>query len=310
MNKFIITIFSFIFILITFNSHSSSIKIVTKIQNEIITNIDIKNEKKYLIFLNQKLKELNDNKINEIAKNSLINDIIKLTELEKYYNLELEDEFFNSIEKNFLKQNRIKNINEFIDFLNKKDLSYDIIKKKLKIEAYWNQLIYKKYKRNVKINKDYLRQSVLKQYKSKDKKYEYNLSEILFSETLYEDLSETVKKISNSISKIGFENTANISSVSSTSKNGGLIGWVNELQISELIKKNIADLKINQVSKPIKIKGGYLIIKLNNKREFNEQVDIENQIDELIRKETNRQLNAFSNIYYKKLRKGILINEF
>ncbi len=310
MNKFIITIFSFIFILIAFNSHSSSIKIVTKIQNEIITNIDIKNEKKYLIFLNQKLKELNDNKIDEIAKNSLINEIIKLKELEKYYDFALEDEFFNSIEKKFLRQNRIKNKNEFIDFLNKKDLSYDIIKKKLKIEAYWNQLIYKKYKRNVKINKDYLSQSVLKQYKTEDKKYEYNLSEILFSETLNEDLSETVKKISNSISKIGFENTANIWSVSSTSKNGGLIGWVNELQISELIKKNIADLKINQISEPIKIKGGYLIIKLNNKREFNEKVDIENQIDELIRKETNRQLNAFSNIYYKKLKKGIIINEF
>ncbi len=310
MNKFIITIFSFIFILIAFNSHSSSIKIVTKIQNEIITNIDIKNEKKYLIFLNQKLKELNDNKIDEIAKNSLINEIIKLKELEKYYDFALEDEFFNSIEKKFLRQNRIKNKNEFIDFLNKKDLSYDKIKKKLKIEAYWNQLIYKKYKRNVKINKDYLSQSVLKQYKTEDKKYEYNLSEILFSETLNEDLSETVKKISNSISKIGFENTANIWSVSSTSKNGGLIGWVNELQISELIKKNIADLKINQISEPIKIKGGYLIIKLNNKREFNEKVDIENQIDELIRKETNRQLNAFSNIYYKKLKKGIIINEF
>jgi len=310
MNKIKYILFVILFFIINFNVHSASIKIITKVENEIITNIDIKNEKKYLIFLNQKLKELNDNKIDEIAKNSLINEIIKLKELEKYYDFALEDEFFNSIEKKFLRQNRIKNKNEFIDFLNKKDLSYDIIKKKLKIEAYWNQLIYKKYKRNVKINKDYLSQSVLKQYKTEDKKYEYNLSEILFSETLNEDLSETVKKISNSISKIGFENTANIWSVSSTSKNGGLIGWVNELQISELIKKNIADLKINQISEPIKIKGGYLIIKLNNKREFNEKVDIENQIDELIRKETNRQLNAFSNIYYKKLKKGIIINEF
>ena len=310
MKKIKYILFVILFFIINFNVHSASIKIITKVENEIITNIDIKNEKKYLIFLNQKLKELNDNKIDEIAKNSLINEIIKLKELEKYYDFALEDEFFNSIEKKFLRQNRIKNKNEFIDFLNKKDLSYDIIKKKLKIEAYWNQLIYKKYKRNVKINKDYLSQSVLKQYKTEDKKYEYNLSEILFSETLNEDLSETVKKISNSISKIGFENTANIWSVSSTSKNGGLIGWVNELQISELIKKNIADLKINQISEPIKIKGGYLIIKLNNKREFNEKVDIENQIDELIRKETNRQLNAFSNIYYKKLKKGIIINEF
>ena len=278
--------------------------------NEIITNLDIKNEKKYLLFLNSKLVELSNERVGEIAKNSLIKEIIKRKELENYYNLEIQNEFLDNVEKNFLKKNNIKNKSQFVEFLNNKGLNYESIKNKLKIEAYWNKLIYNKYVNNIKINKENLRLSVISQYENKNKKFEYNLSEILFTETLNESLDETLKKIKNSINVNGFENTANILSVSSTSKNGGLIGWVNELQISEIIKKNLIDLDLNEISEPIKIKGGYLIIKINDKREYKQKININQQIDELINKETNRQLNAFSNIFYKKLKKNILINEF
>ena len=120
---------------------------------------------------------------------------------------------------------------------------------------------------------------------------------------------ETLKKITLSIKEIGFENTANVYSISTTSNNGGLIGWVNELQISEPIKKNIVNLEINEISKPIKVGNGYLLIKINNKRKFSQNINIENQLKELINKETNRQLNSFSIIYYKRLRKNIKIDE-
>ena len=120
---------------------------------------------------------------------------------------------------------------------------------------------------------------------------------------------ETLKKITLSIREIGFENTANVYSISTTSNNGGLIGWVNELQISEPIKKNIVNLEINEISKPIKVGNGYLLIKINNKRKFSQNINIENQLKELINKETNRQLNSFSIIYYKRLRKNIKIDE-
>ena len=143
----------------------------------------------------------------------------------------------------------------------------------------------------------------------KKKKYEYDLSEILFTENISENFDETLKNIKKSIINVGFENTANIFSISSTSKNGGLIGWVNELQISENLKKHIIKLKIGQISNPIKIGGGYLIIKLNNKKEFKQEVNIENELKELITKETNRQLNTYSVIFYKKLKKNTKINE-
>ena len=309
MKKIKYILFVIFFFIINFNVYCASIKIITKVDNEIITNIDIQNEKKYLLFLNPKLDQLNRNKIDEIAKNSLITEIIKKKELDKIYDTSKMENFLNSIEQRFLKNKNIKNKSEFIMILKKRDLEYDHIMSKLYIEALWNQLIYSKFSKNIRINEEDMRKNILIQFQNEKKKYEYDLSEILFTENISENFDETLKKIKKSIINVGFENTANIFSISSTSKNGGLIGWVNELQISENIKKHIIKLKIGQVSNPIKIGGGYLIIKLNNKKEFSQKVELENEVNELIAKETNRQLNTYSVIFYKKLKKNTKINE-
>ena len=217
--------------------------------------------------------------------------------------------FLDSIEQKFLKNKNINNKSDFIKILKKRDLEYDNIINKLHVEALWNQLIYSKFSKNIRINEEEMRKNILIQFKNEKKKYEYDLSEILFTEKISENFDETLKSIKKSIINVGFENTANIFSISSTSKNGGLIGWVNELQISENLKKHIIKLKIGQISNPIKIGGGYLIIKLNNKKEFKQEINIENELKELIAKETNRQLNTYSVIFYKKLKKNTKINE-
>ena len=69
MNKIKYILFFLFFLLLNLNVNANSIKIIVKVDNEIITNIDIKNEKKYLLFLNPKLDQLNKSQINEIAKN-------------------------------------------------------------------------------------------------------------------------------------------------------------------------------------------------------------------------------------------------
>ncbi len=304
----IFKIFTIIF-LITLNLNAESIKIIVKVQDQIITNVDIDNERKYLLFLNPKLEELNNSKINQITKESLITEVIKKKELEKYFDLKKKTNFIETVEKRFFKNNKIKDKSEFINILNSKNLNYDTIKKKLLIEALWNELIYKKYANNIKVDKKSLRQKILNQFKNKEKKYEYNLSEIFFTETANENIGETINKLNNSINKIGFENTANIFSISSTAKNGGLIGWINELQISEKIKENILKLNKKEVSRPIKIGEGYLLVKLNDKREFKQEIDIEEQVKQLANKETNRQLNTYSIIFYKRLKKNIQIDE-
>ena len=269
--------FKLIFILlIFFNSNlylnANSIQIIVKVENQIITNIDIENEKKYLLFLNPKLDQLNPTKINDIAKNSLITEVIKKNELEKIYDFDKTNNVIDIIEKNFLKVKNINNKDEFIQILNNKNIDYEIFKKKLQVEALWNQLIYNKYANNLRIDKKTIKANILKQFMNKKKRYEYNLSEIFFNETINESLEDTVSKLEKSIDEIGFENTANIYSISNTSKNGGLIGWVNELQLSEIIKKNVILLSDNEVTKPIKIKSGYLIIKLNKKKNLKKRL--------------------------------------
>jgi len=291
------------------NSFSLEVKIKAEIDNIIITNIDIENEKKYLIFLNPKLKELNEKDIEKIAKNSLIREIIKEKELKKFFDIDKKYNFVDRIENNLLLKKNIKK-NEFINLLKVNEMNYSEIRKKLKIEALWNQLIYKKYFKNIKVDKDLLRKRILNEFQNVEKKYEYNLSEIVFEEKINESYEVTLKKIGESIKNIGFENTANILSISNTSKNGGLIGWVNELQISVKLRDKLKKLKINEVSEAIKIPNGYLLVKLNNKKEFTQQINIEKELKKLLDYETNNQLNNFSIIFYKRLEQNAEVNEY
>ena len=304
-----IIIFISIYLILISPLFGKSIEIKVKVLNEVITNYDIKEEEKYLIFLNPKLKQLQDSKRKNIAKDSLITEIIKKKELEKFFNFNEQSKLINIVEKQLLKRKNIYNKEELLKILKNKKINYEKVKVKLKIETLWNQLIYDKYLKNVKVNKDALRKSILDQFNNKDKKFEYNLSEIIFTESIIENQESKIKKINQSINQIGFENTANIFSLSGTASNGGLIGWINELQISEIINNNIKNLKINEISKPIKIESGFLLIKLNNKREIKEEINLEEQLEKLIMQEKNRQLNNFSIIFYKKLKKNIDINE-
>ncbi len=307
LRKILIILIFFIFL--NNKSFSVEIKIKAEVDNIIITNVDIENEKKYLIFLNPKLQELSEKRKDNIAKNSLIREIIKEKELKKFFDINKKIKLVDKIEKNLLLKKNINKI-ELINLLNKNNMDYVQMRKKLKIEAFWNQLVYRKYFKNLKIDENVMRKKIEEEIKNKQKKYEFNLSEIVFEEKTSENYEITLKKVKESIRNIGFENTANVLSISNTSKNGGLIGWINEIQISEKLKNKIKKLKVNQVSKPIKIANGYLLIKLNSKREIKQKINIEKELKSLIDYEKNRQLNNFSIIYYKRLKQNTKINEY
>ena len=308
---FVIFLIIFFFFLFYSNYCSAiSVEIKAKVQNQIITNIDIEHEKRYLIFLNPSLKQLELEKKDDIAKNSIISEIIKRTELEKFFDLDEKTKIINVVEENFLKKKNIKNKSEFLEILKLKKIDYEKIRLKFQIEGLWNRLIYDKYSRNIKINKKDLKQDIINKSKNSKKKYEYNLSELVFEENSNKNFKALFNEINNSIINVGFENSANIYSVSSTSKNGGLIGWVNELQLSKKINKSIKNIEIGNISKPIKIPNGYLLIKVNDKKELNQKINLDEELKKLVNKETNRQLNSFSIIFYKRLKKNIEINEY
>ena len=310
MNK--LKIFFILIVLFNINKqiHANVIEIKVKIQNEIITNLDIENEKRYLFFLNPRLQELEITKIDNIAKESLITEIIKTKELEKFFNFNENKKLINIVEKNLFLKKNIKNKDEFLNILKKINLDYETIKIKLYIEALWNQFIFQKYSENVIINKNQLKNNILDQINKEEKKFSYNLSEIFFEESIDSNFDQKFSKINESIKEIGFENTANIYSTSNTSKKGGLIGWVNELQLSSKIRDQIKILDVNEITKPIKLNNGFILIKLNNKKEFNQKIDLDEQLKRLINSETNRQLNNFSNIHFKKLKKNLDIDAY
>jgi len=304
-------IFFFIFYLIFSQfSFGESIEIKVKINDQIITNLDIENEKKYLLFLNPKLIELERSKVEDLARNSLITEIIKKIELEKFFNFTKNDQLVNKIEKQLIKKRNISSVEDFKKILKEKDLNYFIVKEKLLIETLWNKLIYDKYKDNVVINKKELRENIIIEFNNKKKKFSYNLSEIVISKDISVSFNKKLLEINKSIEKVGFENTATIYSISSSSKNGGLIGWINEIQISKKINEKIRQLEVNQITEPIEIQNGYILIKVNNKKQIQQNINIDNELDKLINKEMNSQLSNFSTIFYKKLKKNIEINEY
>ncbi len=308
--KKIKVIFFILFFLLNTNANSAVIEIKVQVRDQIITNLDIENEINYLTFLNPKLKNLNREKVLEIAKNSLITEIIKRDELKRFIDLDKENNLANIIENNLMLKKNIKTKIEFKNILTKRNLNYEQIKKKLLTEALWNQLIYKKYSNNLVINKTDLRNKIKDQIENIRDKYEYNLSEIVFENQNNKNLEKKINEIKKSIIEIGFENTANIFSISSSAKNGGLIGWINELQISKQIIEKIENLNELQISEPIKVNNSYIIIKINNKKELKNKINLEKELEKLIDLETNRQLNNFSSIFFKKLKKNLEINEY
>ena len=310
MNKIKITFFFVFFFIFCHFSYGDTINIKVKINDEIITNLDIENEKKYLFFLNPKLVELERSKVEDLAKNSLITEIIKKIELKKIFDFNKNNNLVSKIEKQLIKRRNISNVEDFKKILKEEGLNYSMVREKLLIETLWNKLIYDRYKDNVVINKEELRKDIVNEFNNNKKKFAYNLSEIVFSKSAGETFDEKLLKINKSIEKVGFENTANIYSISNSSKNGGLIGWINEIQISKQINEKIRKLKVNQITEPIKIQNGYILIKVNNKKKIQQKINIDDELDKLINKEMNSQLSNFSTIFYKKLKKNIEINEY
>jgi len=297
-----------VFISIIFFSFSLAIenKILFKVNNEIITSIDILTELKYLGIINKDLKKTTNNQAFEIAKRSLIREKIKEIELKKLLKeIEVEEKFLNNLLINYFKVINIKTISEFEKFFISQDIDPNLIKKKISIEILWNQFIYSKFKQNVKID----RKSIQKELSNNVKKKEFLLSEILFNINESEKLNDKIVLLKKEINEKGFSQTALSYSISDTSSKGGKLGWVSETIMSQKIKNEVKKIKVGDYTNPIVIPGGFLIIKIEDIREKDNSSDLNNEIEKIIKDKTNEQLNQFSNIYFNKIKKDMVINE-
>ena len=294
-------------ILFFFNQvYSLENKILFKINNKIITSIDIQNEINYLNSKNPTFKDLENQKIFEIAKNSLFRNIIKEISLEKVIkNFELNESDFERILLSNYSSIGINDINELQEHLLQFNINIQSLKKKIAVDSYWNKIIYDMYNKNIKIDLDQIKKNILNNKLQK----EFLLSEIVFNVDVEENFEEKLNNIKKSIEEKGFENSALIYSVSDSVNVGGKLGWISENSINEEILNEILKTGINNYTKPIKIPNGFLILKINEIKNTEKNINLEEELQKVIRVKTNEQLNQFSNLFFNKVKKDIFINE-
>jgi len=307
-------IFSFIilFILCVGVQSKESAYIIFKIDNEIITNIDIKKEYQYLSTLNTQLKDLDKNQVLELSKESALREKIKKIELLKYFEIEtavmdskINIDFFL---QNFYQTLGLKSLSEFEIYINNNNLTINYIKEKIRIEILWNQLIYKKYINQINVDKEKLKKKLKKIINKKENKT-YSLSEIVFEKENNITFKKKLDDIKQSIVEIGFKNTANIYSISDSSKFGGKIGWLEEEKLSKKIMQELKSLKTGEYSTPIQTGGAFLILKIEEIKYEKKIINEEEELKKMIDFETNRQLDQFSKIFYNKVKINNNIDE-
>tara|TARA_B110000027_G_scaffold41038_1_gene45283 strand:- start:1119 stop:2051 length:933 start_codon:yes stop_codon:yes gene_type:complete len=309
MEMKILIIFLFFFLLFE-KTNALENTIVAKINNQIITAIDLKNEQIYLSTMNDKLKSFTKKEFYEIAKKSLITEKVKEIEVLKYYKLsDISEEYLKSIIKNIRNSKNLQNDEEYKKFLIKNNLNYKIVEKKIRIQIAWNELIQSKFSSKIIIDENEIKKIIEENNKNLQNQISYNLSEIFFTTKNNEEFENVLSVIEKRINNQSFESAATLYSVSESSSKDGKIGWINNLNLSKDINKKIEDLNIGEYSKPIAMSGGYLILKINDKKNQKEQVDTNEQFKRYVEYEKTKQLNMFAKIYYNKLKINTKIDE-
>ena len=281
-------------------------KILIKVDNEIITTIDIFNEIKYLSIINKNFKKLEKEKAFKISKNSLIREKIKEIELKKnFQNIEINDQNLNKIVAKYSREIGFSSYEEFKQYISSNNLNLNTIKTKIKIEALWNQLIVKKFLKDIKIDQEKIKSELNKNiYQT-----ELLLYEIVFDVKSSKNLTEKVETIKKDAEIKGFENAALIHSISSSANKGGKLGWIKKSSLNSKILSQIEKIEIGKLTEPITIPGGFLILKIKDKRNSKEKLNLDKALKLIIDEKTNEQLNQLSIIYFNKIKKDIQINE-
>ena len=290
------------------NVFSTENKILLKIDNEIITSVDVLNEINFINTVNKNTDKISKEELYKISLNSLIKEKIKKIEiLRNYESVEVEQTFMNELINSSFQKLGFKDLESFKIHLDNNSISFENFKNKIAIDSLWNEIIFFKFQKKIKIDKNNLRKQIIKK---KDKEIKsYLLSEIVFNIDEQLSLENKYNQIIEDILEKGFDNAALIHSISNTSNSGGDLGWINENSLNSKLQKTISKLNIGEITEPIIIQGGFLILKLNDTKKIKNKINVEEELKKLVAKETNQQLNQFSNIYFNKVKKEIKINE-
>ena len=302
-------IISFLLIFFNFSKiQALENKILFKIDNEIITTVDIYHEVKFLKIFNPQINDLNSEEQLVVSKNSIIRDKIKKTEILNFVEeIKVEEKYLMNLLKSKYSTINVDTMKNFENYLEENDLNFDLIKEKFAIELIWNDLVFQKYNSKISIDKKKIKSEILN--KSKKNLRELSISEIIFNVSKKSEFKKKYEQILKDIELTGFKNAALTHSVSDSASVGGYIGWIKEDNLNEKIRKRILDLKRGEFSKPILTSSGFLIIKVEDEKKYEIDSNLDNEINNLIQFKTREQLNQFSRLYFNKVKKNVIFNE-
>ena len=286
-----------IFLTLIFFSYNSSVfslenKILVKIENQIITSLDVINEYKYLIALNPNIKNSKKKDVLNFSKKSIIQEKIKKIEINKNFNNpKIPQEFLEKILQNIYSRIGFNNLNDFKEYLKNNNINFKDVKEKLEIEAMWNELILIKFSSKIRINEENLKKKI----QNDNNKFlkSFLMSEIFFEVSNIKKLDEKFLEISETINTKGFDYAALQYSISSTSSLGGKLDWIKQNSLNENIIGALKDLEINDFTKPIVVPGGFLILQINEIKNTKIKIDFEKELKRLVDFEKNNQLNQY-----------------
>jgi peptidyl-prolyl cis-trans isomerase SurA len=303
MNKLLI-----IFFLIIFNNvNALENKIILKVNNDIITSLDVFEEINRLKFFNKNLNQLKKEEVYQISLQSVLKYRIKQNEVIKNFKEVKFDnkDYLNTLIENTYKNLGFKNLTDFKNELNINKISYELFVEKLKVDILWNRIIFLKYSDKIIINENELKNQI--QNRSTYKR-SFELKEIVFSVTNVNDLNSIYQLIKKDIDELGFENAAIKHSISNTAKDGGNIGWIDENQLNNEIKETLNEIPNGSITKPIRIASGFAVLKKINVKKEQNNLDFDQELNKLINFQKQTQLENYSNIYFNKVKKDIKIN--
>lgn len=279
-------------------------KIIVKVENEIITNYELKNKiMTSLILSNQEINQKNINDLKKIVLDQLIYLKLKKIEIEKY-KIPKDQRQINSY-LNSVSSNDVLNFKE--KFLTN-NLNFEIYLDEIDTEFRWQKLIYSAYQKKINISEDSVNKEIKEIIKNKKPIKEFELSEIEVNVSQETSIEDKIKEISDKIDTMGFENTALNFSSSSTAPKKGYLGWINEKALSKQIYEVVSKLNAGELSKPIKSQNSLLFLKLNKIRSLNStEVDEEKLKKKIIEEKKNDLFNLYSQSRLSKLKNNSYI---
>ena len=278
--------------------------IILKVENEIITNFEIKNKIiSTLILGNQEINQNNIDKLKKQALDFLIQHKLKKIELSKYdfkKDAKQIENYLNAISNN--------NINNLKEKFSNNNIDFQLFLDELEIHFKWQNYIFQTYSKKVEIDEKGVDLELAKLIKEKSDIIQFRLSEIEI--LLHNDLSdrEKISNIQQQIDKYGFESTAIKFSISSTASNKGDLGWMNAESLNKNIYELIKKINIGEVTEPLITKNSALFLKLKDKKISKvENINIVELRKNLIDQKKNEMFSLYSRSHLSKLKNTSLI---